>query len=99
MSHELNTPLPDLIRWTFTINPVHLTEIEAHLDDQGADVLARNQSQIVVTWEEPERDLDEVIEAIWAINGEPFEVTQEEFQRVGLHALEHVEEEPAQDAA
>ena len=34
-------------------------------------------------WEEPEGDLDEVVEALWEINGGPFEVTHEEFHRLG----------------
>ena len=44
-------------------------------------------------------DLAEVVEAIWSLNGEPFEVIQEEFQRFGLHTLQYTEDEAAQDAA
>ena len=42
-----------------------------------------------MTWDEPEDDLAEVIEAIWALNGEPFEVIQEGFQRLELHTIQH----------
>jgi hypothetical protein len=86
MSHE-KTPV-DLVRWTFAVNPDRRTVIEAHLDDLGADVLVRGDSQFVVNWEEPEGDLEEVVEALWDLNGGPFEVTLEEFHRVGLYALE-----------
>jgi hypothetical protein len=92
MSEDRNTPATDLIRWTFSVNPEHRAAIEGHLNDLGLDVLVRDEGQFVVTWEEPEGETDEVIEAIWAINGEPFEVTQEEFQRLGLHTLHHAEE-------
>ena len=37
-----------------------------------------------MTWDEPEGGIDELIEELWAINGEPFEVTHEEFHRVNL---------------
>lgn len=97
MSHEPKAPV-DLVRWTFTTNPDRRTEIESHLDDLGADVLVRGDSQFVVTWEEPEGDVEEVVEALWALNGGPFEVTLEEFHRVGLYALES-DDVPAQEAA
>src|SRR4051794_13227566 len=87
MSQEPKNPV-DLVRWTFTVNPDHRSEIQSHLDDLGADVLVRGGDQFVVTWEEPEGDMEEVVEALWALNGEPFEVTLEEFHRVGLHVLE-----------
>ena len=98
MSHDTNAPSIDMVRWSFTVNPVHRTEIETHLDDLGADVLVRSGDQFVVTWEEPEGDLEEVIEALWDLNGGPFEVTLEEFHRVGLYALES-DGVPAQEAA
>jgi hypothetical protein len=94
MSEDRNPLAVDLIRWSFSVNPDHRVEIEDHLNDLGLDVLVRNENQFLVTWDEPEGNLDEVIEAIWAINGEPFEVTQEEFHRLGLHALHHEEECP-----
>jgi hypothetical protein len=94
MSEDRNPPATDLIRWTFSANPDHRAEIEGHLDDLGLDVLVRNESQFLVTWDEPEGNLDEVIEAIWAINGAPFEVTQEEFHRQAVHTLHSDEECP-----
>jgi hypothetical protein len=99
MSHETNTPSLDLIRWAFTIDAARRTEIEGHLADLGADVLVREGTEFLVTWDEPEDDLAEVIEAIWALNGEPFDVVQEEFHRLSLHTLQHCEDEPAQEAA
>jgi hypothetical protein len=96
MSHEPKAPV-DMVRWTFTVNPDHRTEIETHLDDLGADVLVRGGDHFVVTWEEPEGDLDEVVEELWALNGGPFEVTLEEFHRVGLFTLES--DVPAQEVA
>lgn len=79
----------DLIRWTFEANPEHRAAVEAHLADLGLDVLVRDGSHFLVTWDEPEGNIDEVIEAIWALNGEPFEVTQEEFHRQNLLHLHH----------
>jgi hypothetical protein len=99
MSHDTTTPSLDLIRWAFTIDAAHRTEIESHLADLGADVLVREGTEFLVTWDEPEDDLAEVIEAIWSLNGEPFDVVQEEFQRLGLHTFQHCEDEPAQEAA
>ena len=37
-----------------------------------------------MTWDEPEGGIDELIEELWAINGEPFEITHEAFHRVSL---------------
>jgi hypothetical protein len=99
MSHDTNTPSIDLVRWAFTVDAVHRAEIEGHLVDLGADVLVREGTEFLVTWDEPEDDLTEVIEAIWSLNGEPFDVVQEEFQRLSLDTLQHSEDEPAQEAA
>lgn len=82
----------DLIRWTFAVNPEHAVAIEEHLADLGLDVLVREESLFVATWDEPEGDLDALIEAIWAINEEPFEITQEEFHRRNLFHIHHEEE-------
>ena len=82
----------DLIRWTFTIDPAHRPEIEGHLTDLGLDVVVYDESKFVVTWEEPDEETDPVIEALWALNGAPFEVTQEDFHRLGLHVLHHEDE-------
>lgn len=99
MSQEQDATSIDLIRWTFTINPDHRAEIEGHLSDLGFDVYVQDDSIFTVTWEEPDREVDEVIEEIWALNGEAFEVTQEEFRRLGMHTLTQDEDEPAQEAA
>ncbi len=99
MSHDMKTPAPDLVRWAFTVDPAHHVEIEGHLVDLGADVLVREGTEFLVTWDEPEAELDEVVEALWSINGEPFDVVQEVFQRLSLHTLQHCEDAPAQDAA
>src|SRR5262249_50873680 len=79
-----DTPSIDLIRWTFTSDPARRRELEDYLNDLGLDVLVRGEAQFVVTWEEPEGDADEVVEELWEINGQPFEVTHEEFGRLGL---------------
>ncbi len=99
MSLESTETSADLIRWTFTVNPEHRQAIETHLDDLGADVWVRDEGKFQVTWEEPDADLDEVVEALWAIHGEPFDVTQEEFSRTALHVLQSSEDEPCREAA
>jgi hypothetical protein len=99
MSHSTNARSIDLVRWSFTVSPDHRTEIETHLDDLGADVSVRGEDRFTVTWEEPEADLEGVVEAIWSLNGTPFEVTQEEFQRLSLYTLEHAEDAAAHEAA
>jgi hypothetical protein len=99
MSHDTSAPSIDMVRLSFTVSPDHRTEIETHLDDLGADVYVRGESQFTVIWEEPEADLEEVIEALWSLNGKPFAVTQEEFQRLSLHTVEHAEDAAAQEAA
>ncbi|MDR3638441.1 MAG: hypothetical protein P4L84_31850 [Isosphaeraceae bacterium] len=98
MTLEENTPALDLIRWTFTVNPEHRAAIEGHLSDLGLVVNVHDDTRFVVSWEEPDESADEVIEAIWALNGEPFEVTQEEFQRLSLNILQHTDED-VQEAA
>ena len=99
MSQEQNETSLDLIRWTFSINPEHRAAIEGHLSDLGLDVLVYDGEKFVVTWEEPEGDVEGVIEEIWEINGQPFEVTQEDFHRLGLHTYHHAEDESSQEAA
>ena len=81
----------DLIRWSFTVEPENAEAIEAHLNDLGLDVLVRDDSQFLVTWDEPEGNIEEIIEAIWELNGKPFEVTQEEFHRQSLLHLQYEE--------
>jgi hypothetical protein len=99
MTDDMKSVSTDLVRWTFTINPAHRGAIEGHLADLGADVLVRDGSEFLVTWDEPDDELSEVIEAIWALNGEPFDVIQEGFQRLALHTIHHVEDEASQEAA
>ena len=99
MSHDMKSVPTDLVRWSFTINPAHRVAIEGHLIDQGADVLVREGQEFAVFWDEPEDDLTEVIEAIWSLNGEPFEVVQEGFHRLDLHTIHHEEDVPGQEAA
>ena len=82
----------DLIRWNFTVDPARRAEIEEHLTDLGLDVLVRDGVHFVVSWDEPEGNIDEVVEAVWALNGEPFEVTQEEFHRQQIVHLHHDDE-------
>jgi hypothetical protein len=98
MSTEETPPAPDLIRWTFTINPEHRAAIEAHLVDLGLDVVIHDDARFVVSWEEPDDSTDDVIETVWELNGEPFEVAQEEFTRTSLEILQHADDE-VQDAA
>jgi hypothetical protein len=99
MSTETTDEMPELIRWTFTVEPDRRAAIEGHLDDLGADVWVRDGCKFQVTWEEPDGGLDEVVEALWSLHGSPFEVTHEEFRRVGLHVLQHDGDEPAREAA
>lgn len=84
----------DLIRWSFSVNPAHKAAIEEHLTDLGLDVLVREDAQFLVSWDEPEGNLDAVIEALWALNEEPFDITQEEFH---CQSLFHVHPDDTQD--
>jgi hypothetical protein len=99
MSPDTKSPSADLVRWSFTINPAHRGAIEGHLADLGADVLIRDGEYFIVTWDEPEGDLSEVIEALWALNGEPFEVIEESFHRLALHTIHQADDESNQQAA
>ena len=93
MSDKQHESAIDLLRWTFSVNPEHSPAIEEYLCDQGLDVLVREESLFVVTWDEPEGNLDAVIEAIWAFNEEPFEITQEEFHRQNILHVHHEDDE------
>jgi hypothetical protein len=99
MSHDMKSGTTDLVRWSFTINPAHRVAIEGHLADLGADILVRDDQDFTVTWDEPEDDLSDVIEAIWGVNGEPFDVIEESFQRLDLQTIHHEDESPNQQAA
>ena len=92
MSHEPNAPTIDLIRLTFIIDPARRTEVETYLADLGLDVQVRGEDLVVATWEEPQGDVDQMIDGLWAAHGEPFEVTHEEFQRLDLVLYHHEEE-------
>lgn len=93
MSDVQNALTIDLLRWSFSVSPDHAAAIEEHLCDLGLDVLVRDEIQFLVSWEEPEGNIDAVIEAIWALNEEPFEITQEEFHRQNILHIQHEEEE------
>ena len=99
MSHDPKSSSTDLVRWSFTINPDHRGAIESHLTDLGADVLVREGHDFLVTWDEPGGDLYDVIEAIWDLNGEPFDVIEEGFHRLELHTIHHVEDDANPQAA
>lgn len=99
MSHDTTSGTVDLVRWSFSIETDRAPEIQAHLNDLGADVLVRDGRDFLVTWDEPEGDIAEVIEAIWSINGAPFDVIQEVFHRLELHTFHHVDDEPDTRAA
>ena len=86
-----NTLSVEMIRWTFAVGPAHRVDIETHLLDLGLEIQARGDDTLVVTWDEPEEGIDELIEELWAINGEPFEITHEEFHRVSM-LIYHPEE-------
>ena len=98
MSEADETLSIELIRWTFTVDPTHKAEIEAYLVDQGLEVMVRGEDTLVATWDEPEGEIDEVIEKLWAINGQPFEVTHEEFHPANL-LVYHVEEAEGDEKA
>ena len=98
MSLDESTPSLDLIRWTFTVNPEHRTTIENYLNDLGLDVTVRDDAQFVVCWEEPDDTVDEVVGEIWALNGAPFDVAQEEFHRLSLNVLQQADEEVSEAA-
>jgi hypothetical protein len=101
MSSEPNANVPslDLIRWTFTCDAEHVAAIKDYLCDLGLDVLVYDECKFLVSWDEPEGDFEEIISEIWELNGTPFEVTLEEFHRLGLHTLHHVEDELGEQAA
>lgn len=92
MSAEESTLSIEMIRWTFTIDPAHRVAVESYLVDQGLEVLVRGEDTMVATWDEPEGDVAEVIEGIWAIVGSPIEVTHEEFHRANLLVYDADEE-------
>ncbi len=86
-------PTIDMIRWTFSVDPRRRPSIEAHLADLGLDVFVQGEGQFHVSWDEPDRDMDELIVELWDLAGSPFEITQEEFHRVSLSLLQHHDDE------
>ena len=52
----------EMIRWTFTVSPAHRVEIETYLLDLGLEIQARGDDVLVVTWDEPEGGIHELIE-------------------------------------
>lgn len=97
MSESASNATVDMTRWTFTTKPESRQEIEAYLVDLGVDVVVVGESEFHVTWEEPDRDLTEVASELWELNEESFEITQEDFHRLG-HFLIHAEEEGEAEA-
>ena len=98
MSESANTPSVDMIRWTFSVPAEHRESIETHLTDLGLDVVVVGEGQFHVTWDEPEKDMSEVVTDLWDINGEAFEINQEEFHRLGHFLIEAEDAEESQVA-
>jgi hypothetical protein len=89
----------DMIRITFTADPAHRAEVVEHLADLGLDVHAWGDGHVTAFWEEPEGDLDAIVEELWEINGAPFEVTREDFKRLDLVVYHHEDDAAAGKAA
>ncbi len=93
----------DVIRWTFQASPEKRAAIENYLTDLGLDVFSRADGSFSATWDEPEGDIDEVVEGLWEAVGETFEITHEALRRLDL-LIYHPEgdaddAEPADQAA
>jgi hypothetical protein len=101
MSDEQNTNVPsiDMIRLTFTCDPKHRKAIEEYLTDLSLDVVVLDECKFVATWDEPDHEVEEIVEELWALNGVPFEVTQEDFHRLDLHTYYDAENEASEAAA
>ena len=87
MSTDGTAASTDLIRWTFAAPTEAAEAVGAHLSNLGAEVFADGAGHFQVFWEETAADLDAAVEAIWALAGSHFEITQEEFHRLELHIL------------
>lgn len=98
MSEAAHSPSVDMIRWTFSVDPIHRAAVESYLVDLGLDVVVLGEGQFHVVWEEPDRDRDEVAAELWEIHGEPFDITQEEFHRISHVLLQPDEDEQARAA-
>ncbi len=92
MSEEQGDAVIDVVRWTFSINPARRPEVESYLTDLGGEVYVRGEAQFVVIWDEPVADLDAVVDELWGIHGEPFEITHEEFHRIEMCVYHHEDE-------
>jgi hypothetical protein len=86
----------DLVRWTFTPESSKRTEIETHLNELGLEVHVHADGRFTVLWDEPEGDIDEVVEELWEVNGGPFEITHEEYRHLS-HNVYHAEGEDLAD--
>jgi hypothetical protein len=99
MSDGQDTPMLDMIRWTFTTDASRKADIESYLADHGIELLDRGEGQFVAIWDEPEGEVDEVVEGLWEALGTTFEVTHEEFRRTDLSVYEHEAGETSEQAA
>ncbi len=99
MSDGQETPHLDMIRWTFTTDASKKAEIETYLGESGIELLDRGEGNFVAIWDEPEGDVDEVIEGLWEALGSTFEVTHEEFRRTDLSVYEHEATDGTEQAA
>ncbi len=84
MDGERDSASADVIRWTFQAAPEQRAAIETYLTDLGLDVFSRADGTISATWDEPEGDIDEVVEGLWEVAGETFEITHEALRRLDL---------------
>lgn len=84
----------DLIRWAFDVDPDRREAIESYLVDLGLEVYVEDGSRFVVCWDEPQPDddPDAIVEALWELHGAPFEVTHEEFRRLGISTYHPADE-------
>lgn len=89
----------DLVRWAFTLDSPNREAVRAHLVNMGLDVAVHEGNKFTVTWEDPDREVETVIEELWDLNGAHFEVYQEEFHRLGYHIVHHIDHAPSSEAA
>lgn len=91
---------PDLVRWTFTVDPSRRETLVNYLSDLGLDVLTRAEGQVVAVWDEPgDADLDAVIDELWSLNGAPFDVVHEELSRLSMEVYEAQTDDSDRNAA
>jgi hypothetical protein len=92
MSESIAGSTINLIRWTFTPDAAHRAELETYLADHGLEVYVNVDGRFTVLWDEPEGEIDGVVEELWEINGAVFEVTHEEYLHLN-HYVYHAEGE------